>query len=81
MTEWPPIREIAGHSACYMFSKYLIVSVFFFFFFFFFFVFFFVFCCFFRLGYWSGNFFLIASFPDHCILLLFYMLEACADFI
>ena len=34
MTEWPPIREIAGHSACYMFSKYLIVSVFFFFFFF-----------------------------------------------
>ena len=26
---------------------------------------------FFHLGFWSGNFFPIAPFPDHCLLLLF----------
>ena len=25
----------------------------------------------FHLGFWSGNFFLIAPFPDHCLLVLF----------
>ena len=24
-----------------------------------------------HLGYWGGNFFLIAPFPDHCLLVLF----------
>ena len=53
--------EIAAHSAYDMCSYYtnMIIIVFFFFFFFFFFFLF------------SGNFFLIASFPDHCLLLPF----------
>ena len=28
-------------------------------------------CFFSYLGYWSGNFFMIAPFPDHCLLLPF----------
>ena len=50
-----------------MFSwyKYLIV-IFFFFFFLFFFIFFFFF------GFWSGTLFLIAPFPDLCLLVPFY---------
>ena len=27
-----------------------------------------------RLGFWSGNFFLIAPFPDHCLLVPFNIL-------
>ena len=26
-----------------------------------------------HLGFWSGNFFLIAPFPDHCLLVPFYI--------
>ena len=36
VTEWPPIWEIAAHSAYEMFSKYKYLFFFFFFFFFFF---------------------------------------------
>ena len=45
---------IAAHSAYYMFSWYKYLSVFFSFFP--------------PLSLWSGNFFLIAPFPDHCLL-------------
>ena len=50
LTEWPPIRKIAAHSTYDMFSwyKYLIVGLF----------------VFSHLGFWSGNLFLIAPFPD-----------------
>ena len=59
VTEWPPIGKIAAHSAYEMFSwyKYLIVSLFFFS----------------HLGFWSGSLFLIAPFPDLCLLVLFLM--------
>ena len=26
-------------------------------------------------GFWSGNFFLIAPFPDHCLLVPFYVVQ------
>ena len=57
VTEWPPIGEIAAHSAYDMFSwyQYLIVSLFFS-----------------HLGFWIGNFFLIAPFPDLCLLVPFF---------
>ena len=48
---------IAAHSAYYMFSLYKYLSVFLVFFP--------------SLGLWSGNFFLIAPFPDHCLLVPF----------
>ena len=57
VTEWPPIGKIAAHSAYDMFSwyKYLIVS-----------------CSFFSTSvFWSGNLFLIAHFPDLCLLVPF----------
>ena len=56
VTEWPPIRKIAPHSASEMFSwyKYLIVGL-----------------VFSHLGFWSGSLFLIATFPDLCLLVLF----------
>ena len=61
--------EIAAHSAYDMFSKYrylitvLFFSISFFFFFFF----------------WNGNFFLVAPFPDHCLLAPFcsYVTQKC----
>ena len=31
---------------------------------------------FFHLGFWSVNFFLIAPFPDHCLLVPFHVLDA-----
>ena len=31
------------------------------------------------LGFWSGKFFLVTSFPDHCILLPFYRRLFCSD--
>ena len=54
VTEWPPIGKIAAHSAYEMFSwyEYLIVSLVFFS----------------HLGSWSGNLFLIAPFPDLCLI-------------
>ena len=60
VTEWPPIGNIAAHSAYEMFSwyKYLIVSL-----------------VFSHLGFWSGNLFLIAPFPDLCLLVPFYQLR------
>ena len=48
---------IAAHSAYDMFSGYKYLSVINFFP---------------PLGLWSGNFFLIAPFPDHCLLVPFY---------
>ena len=32
-----------------------------------------------HLGFWSGNLFLIASFPDLCLLVPFYWHDCCAD--
>ena len=49
-------REIADHSANDMFSEYKYLIVN---------------LAFSRLGFLSGNFFLIAPFPDHCILVHF----------
>ena len=51
--------EIAAHSAYDMFSKYKYLIVN---------------LVFSHLGFWSGNFFLIEPFPDHCLLVLFYFL-------
>ena len=48
--------ETAAHSACGIFSKYKYLIVDLFFS---------------RLGSWRGNFFLILSFPDHCLLVPF----------
>ena len=57
VNEWPPNGTIAAHSAYEMFSwykyMYLIVSFFF--------------RLGFRLGFLSGNLFLIAPFPDRCL--------------
>ena len=53
--------EIAAHSAYDMFSKYTMWDC--------------ILNCQFSFsqhGFWSGNFFVIAPFPDHCLLLLFY---------
>ena len=51
--------KIAAHSAYDMFSKYKYLIVGLFFS---------------QLGFWNGNFFLIAPFPGHCLLLPFYTL-------
>ena len=58
LIEWPTIGEIAAHSAYVVFSryKYLIVNL--------------VFVS--NFGFWRGNLFLIAPFPDHCLLVPFY---------
>ena len=53
VTEWPPIGKIAAHSAYEMFSWYKYLIVG---------------LVFSRLGFWSGNLFLIAPFPDLCLL-------------
>ena len=56
VNEWPPTGKIAAFSAYDVFSwykyLYLIVNL----------------VCFFHLGFWSGNLFLIAPFPDRCLL-------------
>ena len=56
-TEWPSIGKIAAHSAYDMFSRYKYLIVS---------------LVFSHLGFWSGNLFLIAPFPDHCLLVPFY---------
>ena len=48
--------EMAAHSAYYMSSYYKYLIVN---------------LVFFDLGCWSGNFFLIAPFPDHCLIVPF----------
>ena len=52
VTEWPPIGKIAAHSAYEMFSWYKYLLVS---------------LVFSHLGFWSGNLFLIAPFPDLCL--------------
>ena len=56
VTEWPPIWKIAAHSAYDMFYGIKYLIVNLFFS---------------HLGFWSGNLFLIASFPDLCLLVPF----------
>ena len=56
VTEWPPIGKIAAHSAYEMFSWYKYLIVS---------------LVFSHLGFWSGSPFLIAPFPDLCLLVLF----------
>ena len=58
VTEWPPIGKfkIAAHSAYDMFSWCKYLTVN---------------LVFSLLGFWSGNLFLIAPFPDLCLLVLF----------
>ena len=56
VTEWPPIGKIAAHSAYEMFSWYKYLIVG---------------LVFSHLGFWSGNLFLIAPFPDLCLLVPF----------
>ena len=53
---WPPIGKIAAHSAYDMFSWYKYLTVN---------------LVFPHLGFWSGNLFLIAPFPDRCLLVPF----------
>ena len=56
VTEWPPIGKIAAHSAYEMFSWYKYLIVS---------------LVFSHLCFWSGNIFLIAPFPDLCLLVPF----------
>ena len=56
VTEWPPIGKIVAHTAYEMFSWYQYLIVG---------------LVFSHLGFWSGNPFRIAPFPDLCILVPF----------
>ena len=56
VTEWPPIGKIATHSAYEMFSWYKYLIVG---------------LVFLPPCFWSGSLFLIAPFPDLCLLVLF----------
>ena len=56
VTEWPPIGKIAAHSAYEVFSCYKYLIVSLFYS---------------HFGVWSGSLFLIAPFPDLCLLVLF----------
>ena len=58
VTEWPPTGKIAAHSAYEMFSWYKYLIVS---------------LVFSHLGFWSGSLFLIAPFPDLCLLVLFFL--------
>ena len=58
VTERPPIGKIAAHSAYEMFSWYMYLIVS---------------LVFSHLGFWSGSLFLIAPFPDLCLLVLFHL--------
>ena len=58
VTEWPPIGKIAAHSAYDMFHGIKYLIVSF---------------VFSHLGFWSGNLFLIAPFPDLCLLVPFHI--------
>ena len=53
---WPPIGKIAAHSAYEVFAWYKYLIVS---------------LVFSHLGFWSGNLFLIAPFPDLCLLVPF----------
>ena len=64
VTEWPPIGKTAAHSAYEMFSWYQCLIVS---------------LVFSHLGFWSGSLFLIAPFPDLCLLVLFYMILSLAS--
>ena len=57
VTELPPIGKIAGYSAYDMFHGIKYLIVS---------------LVFSHLGFWSGNLFLIAPFPDLCLLVPFY---------
>ena len=57
VTEWPPIGKIAAHSGYEMFSWYKYLIVS---------------LVFSHFGFWSGSLFLIAPFPDLCLLVLSY---------
>ena len=57
LTERPPIGKIAAHSAYDMFHDIKYLIVS---------------LVFSHLGFWSGNLFLIAPFPDLCLLVLFF---------
>ena len=59
VTEWPPIGKIAAHSAYEMFSWYKYLIVS---------------LVFSHLGFWSGSLFLIAPFPDLCLLVIFFII-------
>ena len=63
VTEWPSIGKIAAHSAYEMFSWYKYPIASF---------------VFSHLGFWSGNLFLIAPFPDLCLLVPLNTLTSCA---
>ena len=54
---WPPVGGVAARSACEMFSWYGCLVVG---------------LVFSRLGFWGGSLFLIAPFPDLCLLVLFH---------
>ena len=56
VTEWPPIGKIAAHMAYKMFSWYKYLIVS---------------LVYSHLGFWSGNLFLVAPFPDLCLLVRF----------
>ena len=60
VTEWPPIGKIASHSAYDMFSWHKYLIVN---------------LAFSHLGFWSRNLFLIAPFPDLCLLVPFWNAE------
>ena len=57
LVKWPPIGKIAAHSASEMYSWYKYLIVS---------------LVFSHLGFWSGNLFLIAPFPDLCLLVHFH---------
>ena len=60
VTEWPPIGKIAAHSAYDMFHGIKGLTVS---------------LVFSHLGFWSGNLFLIAPFPDLCLLVPFQRIK------
>ena len=62
-SEWPPIGKIAAHSAYDMFSWYKYLIVS---------------LVFSHLGFWSRSLFLIAPFPDLCLLV---PLNICRNFV
>ena len=57
VTEWPPVGGMAARSACGMFSWYRCLVVG---------------LVFSRLGFWGGGLFLVAPFPDLCLLVPFH---------
>ena len=62
VTEWQPIWKKAAHSAYDIFAWYEYMIVN---------------LVFLLLGFWSGNIFLIAPFPDRCLLVPFCLCYLC----